>query len=244
MTPFGMTDPAQFRSPGPPALTSVEYASSFEDIKALGAIDSTVRTQEQTQIAQFWNDTTGTSPPSVQWLQIAQVYAENENLSLSDSARLFALLGIGTADAAISTWDSKAFYDAWRPRDAIRNADFDGNPLTVADPNWEPLNGIGKQGSSPEHTSGQSTFNGVGAAILAAVNGSERYDITFSLDTLGPEVSRSFESFSEIAAEAGRSRVYQGIHFEFSNQSGLALGDALGQYVVNTQLLPVSGFEA
>ena len=239
MTPFAINSTSAYASAGPPDLTSQEYALAVQDVESFGSLNSTTRSADQTEIAQFWKSPNGTSRPSGQWLQISQVYAENEDLSLHESARMYGLLGIAMTDAAIVTWENKSANDFWRPRDAVQNADQDGNGGTFADPNWEPLNGVGKQGSSPEHTSGQSTFNGAGSEIMAAFHGSDNYAITFSLDTLGPTVTRSFTSFSQAAEEAGRSRIYLGTHFEFTNQASLAMGRSLGQYVLSTQLLAI-----
>lgn len=239
MKPFAIDGPSQFPSAGPPALTSGEYATAINEVATLGAIDSAVRTEDQSQAALFWQSPTGTSRPSGQWLQIGQVYAENEALSLHDSSRLYGLLGIAMADSAIVTWDNKSNFDFWRPRTAIHNADQDGNVLTDVDATWEPLNGAEKPGSSPEHISGQSTFNGAGSTILSAFNEGDEYPIAFSLDTLGSDTTRSFSSFSDAANEAGRSRIYLGVHYEFTNQASLAIGRNIGDYVISTQLLPV-----
>ncbi|WP_179138027.1 phosphatase PAP2 family protein [Candidatus Entotheonella palauensis] len=138
----------------------------------------------------------------------------------------------------IPAWDNKFTFHFWRPATAIREADTDGNPNTVADPGWNPRNG--SIGSSPEHTSGQSTFAGAGSRILAGFFCRNNIRFRFEGDNAiaGP---RSFRSFSAAAAEAGRARIFAGIHFEFSNQGGQSAGRRLARRVLARKLLRLNG---
>ena len=109
---------------------------------------------------------------------------------------------------------------------AINLGDLDGNPLTVADPSWRSLIATPP---FPEYASGHSTFSGTAAAILAAEFG-DGYAFTTGTSSTDPAiagVTRSFSSFTEAAEEAGRSRIYGGIHFEFANENGLEAADRL-----------------
>lgn len=236
VAPFAMTSPSQFR-PGPPvALDSVEYAEALNEVKRLGSVDSQERTAEQTEIGLFWLSGLGSPTGAGDWLEIGQIYAEQEQLSLSETARLFALLGIGIADAGISSWESKAYYDFWRPQEAIRQADLDGNPLTEADPTWQSLNnGLG---GSSEYTAGHPVFSSAAASILALFHGSDDYNFSLSLDPLGPSVVRSFTRFSQASEESARSRIYAGVHFETTTRVSLGVGQQIGQFVSATQLQP------
>ena len=137
--PFGITSPDQFRADPPPALDSPEFTQAFNQIKAIGAANSTTRTAEQTDIARFWAGPSGTVQPPGHWNSIARGVADAQDNSLAQNARLFALLNIGMADALITAWDTKFEYSFVRPVTAIRNADNDGNPDTAADPAWSPL---------------------------------------------------------------------------------------------------------
>ena len=92
----------------------------------------------------------------------------SRRLSLADEARLFALLDIALADAGISCWETKNFYDFWRPVTAIRAGDSDGNPLTAGDPNWTPLWATPAFSS---YTSGHATFSAAAATVLDSVFG-------------------------------------------------------------------------
>src|SRR5207248_9138395 len=107
-TPFAMTSGSQFRPAAPPALDSAEYAAALNEVKDLGRSDSATRTEEQTQIARFWNDGLGTAFAQGYWNRIAQGVATEQGLGLVREARLFALLNIATGDAGISTWDAKS----------------------------------------------------------------------------------------------------------------------------------------
>jgi hypothetical protein len=234
VTPFAMTSGAQFRPAGPPALSSADYAAAFNQVKSLGSVNSTTRTPQQTQIAKFWADGAGTVTPPGHWNEIAQHLSVQHGLSLVDDARLFALLDISEADAAISCWDAKYTYNFWRPVTAIQKADTDGNPLTTPDPAWTPLL---VTPNFPSYTSGHSTFSAAAAVVLSGVFGA---NTTFTTSSDGlPNAAFSFNSFDEAANQAALSRVYAGIHFMFDSQDGLTEGQALGNYVVNGFLKPV-----
>jgi hypothetical protein len=231
VTPFAITSGSQFRPKGPPALDSAEYAVEFNQVKQLGNLNSTTRTAEQTEIAQFWADGVGTFTPPGHWNLIAERVALAQRNTLPENARLFALLNIAEADAGIASWDAKYEYNFWRPVTAIQQADTDGNPNTAAEPNWTPLL---VTPPFPEYTSGHSTFSGAADAVLTSFFG----DISFTTTSVGlPGVIRSFDSFTEAANEAGISRIYGGIHFHSANEDGLALGRALGNYVTKNFLV-------
>ncbi|MEJ7639227.1 MAG: vanadium-dependent haloperoxidase [Singulisphaera sp.] len=230
VTPFALTHPAQFRPAGPPPLTGAAYATDLDEVRRLGRVDSAERTPEQTLIARFWADGTGTATPPGHWNQIARDVSRQRDTGLYENARTFALLNIALADAGISSWDAKYFYGLWRPITAIREADLDGNPATAPDPGWSPLLATRRSRVTPRATAPSAR----GAAVLSSVFGPETAFATATDDVTG--VARSFGSFAEAAAEAGRSRIYGGIHFEFDNRDGLAAGAAVGQYVTWTQL--------
>jgi len=227
VTPFSMTSGAQFRAPAPPAPASSEYATAFEEILAVGRSDSATRTADQTQIALFWADGGGTVTPPGHWIQVATSVAAAQQNKLSTNARLFALLGLGLADAAISAWDSKYAYSYCRPVTGIRAADADDNPATIQDATWTPLI---VTPPFPSYTSGHSTFSAAAAGILARVYHTD--DIAFSATAEGlTGVTRSFSSFSAAAAEAGQSRIYGGIHWQFDNQAALQAGAQLAGHI-------------
>lgn len=231
VTPFAMTSSSQFRPVAPPALDSEQYAEELNYVQDIGKSDSLTRTPDQTAIAKFWSNGAGTFTPPGHWNQIAEQTATLTGTSLEDSARLFALLNIALADAAISCWDAKYEYNLWRPVTAIRQADTDNNPNTTADAEWMPLV---TTPPFPEYTSGHSTFSGAADAVMSSVFGS---DFGFA-DRGDQSVNslRTYENFSEAADESGMSRLYGGIHFMSANVNGLSAGRNVGNYVVQNFL--------
>ncbi|WP_169978499.1 vanadium-dependent haloperoxidase [Tautonia rosea] len=227
VTPFGITSVESFRPVAPPALDSVEYANAVNEVRLIGSATSSTRTADQTQIAQFWANGAGTETPPGHWNRIAIAASESRNLSIADNARMLAQLNIALADAAIVSWESKYLYDFWRPIDAIREGDTDGNPLTSDDDTWTPLL---MTPPFPEYTSGHSTFSGAGAAALAGFFGTDAIAFTIGSDDIAG-VERSYASFSAAASESGLSRIYGGIHFSFANVNGLSSGDAVGNSI-------------
>jgi membrane-associated phospholipid phosphatase len=233
VTPFALSAGSQFRPAPPPALGSAEYAAAFNEVKSLGRADRTTRTDEQTQIALFWNDALGTAFAMGYWNRIAQQVATDQGLSLVQDARLFALLNIAEADAQIACWDAKYTDNFWRPVTAIRAADTDGNPDTEPDATWTPLL---VTPNFPSYTSAHSTLSGAAAEVLTALFGPD-HRFTVGADGL-PGVTRSFDSFAAAAEEAGQSRIYGGIHYQFDNVAGQQLGRNVADYVVGGFLKP------
>lgn len=237
VAPFAIPKAADFRAPSPPKLDSAAYARNFEEVKTLGSADSDRRTADQTEIAHFWADGAGTVTPPGHWNRIAQTAARSFDLSIEQQARLFALLNVALADAGIVCWETKFACDFWRPVTAIHEAASDNNGKTKADRKWQPLL---ETPPFPSCSSGHSTFSGAAAQVLALFFG--RDDIPFQDISGGKQ--RRFTSFSEAAEEAGRSRIYGGIHFQFDNEGGLKSGRAVGRYVFEHSLRPLGGATA
>lgn len=234
--PFAVGSPEDFRPGPPPELTSREYAEAFNEVRALGRRDSFVRTAEQTQVARFWAAGPGTATPPGYWNRAAQAVARERSLSPSETARLFALLNAALADAGICCWECKYRHALWRPVTAIREADRDDNPDTAPDPAWEPLL---ETPPFPAYSSGHSSFSAAAAAVLADFLGTDAVALELDADDL-PGVTRRFTSLRAAAEEAGRSRIYGGIHYEFDNRAGLSTGKAIGEYVSRTLMRPLA----
>ena len=231
VTPFALTSGSQFRPSGPPALDTAKYAEELNFVKEIGKNDSLTRTADQTAIAKFWANGAGTFTPPGHWNQIAQEAAALSGNSLEDNARLFALLNMAQADAAIASWDAKYQYNLWRPVTAIRQADTDNNPNTTADPLWTPLI---TTPPFPEYTSGHSTFSGAAEPVMNAVFGAD-YGFADKGDRTVNSL-RTFDNFAQAADESGMSRIYGGIHFMTANVDGLSSGRKVGNYVVENFL--------
>lgn len=221
--PFAITSAEQFRSAPPPALTSQQYTTDFKEVKELGATNSATRTADQTEIARFWAAGAGTVTPPGMWNVFAQEQARSANLSTTQTAKLLAALNVAMADAGIACWDTKYFYDMWRPVTAIRKADLDGNADTTQDTTWTSLIGTPP---FPTYTSGHSTFSAAAAEVLSAFFGAQT-SFTGTSDGL-TGVTRQWTSFRSAAVEAGDSRVYGGIHFRFDSTAGIECGINIG----------------
>lgn len=235
VTPFALPDIEPFVPPGPPALTSERYAEDLNQVKTLGEKTSTVRTAEQTQIAVFWSDFSYTAMPPGHWHEIAIEIARSRHNTLAENARLFALLSVAQADAAIVCWEAKFRHNFWRPVTAIQRADEDDNPATEAAPNWQQLLAAPP---FPEYTSGHSTFSKASATVLTRFYGTDQIEFTATSDSL-PGVTRRYTSFAACADEIGMSRIYGGIHFMSANRDGKACGAKIATYVLQNWLLPV-----
>ena len=227
--PFVLARGDQFRPVPPPALTGDTYATALNEVESLGSAASTTRTAEQTEIGRFWN-------PPIQnfWNQIAETVALARHSDLPTTARLFAALNLSFADSVIAFYDAKYTYQLWRPVTAIRLADTDGNPNTLADQNWLPL--AGNTAADPSYPGAHSTISAAGADVLARFYG-DKQRFTVSSPAL-PGVSRSFMRFSDAATEAGLSRIYAGQHFRFDHDAGLELGHDVAGFVLHNALLP------
>ena len=234
VTPFALPNVVDVRPPGPPALTSERWAAEYNEVKALGAAVGSTRTDEQTRIALFWADGAGTETPPGHWNHIARDLGSLLGNTLEQNARLFALLNLAMADAAICAWDAKYAFNFWRPVTAIRHGDSDGNPNTVADATWSSFIATPP---FPDYVSGHSTFSSAAATVLARFYGTDDIAFDTGSDAL-PGVYRVFGSFSEAAAEAAVSRLYGGIHFRSANDDGRASGVAIGEYVSTHFLQP------
>jgi hypothetical protein len=226
VTPFAMSNTSQFRPPGPPSLESQQYAADYDEVKELGAAVGSTRTEEQTEIALFWADGAGTETPPGHWNSIAQTIAAERANTLEENTRLFALLNIAMADAAICAWDAKYTFDFWRPVTAIAFAEPELNWMSfIVTPPF------------PDYTSGHSTFSAAAATVLPLFYGTEDLPFTTGSDFL-PGVYRSFSTCFDAAEEAGVSRIYGGIHFRSASEDGLQAGISIGEWTVAHYLLP------
>ena len=235
---FGVKKPiADFLPPAPPALDSPEYAASLNQVESLGALDSTTRTADDTQIGIFWAyDSSLTGTPPVHYDQIAETIALQQHNNLTQDARLFGLVNVSMGDAGIGAWDAKYTYNVWRPITAIRLADTDGNAATAADPTWTPLGAPGNPGQPnftpafPGYVSGHATFGAALFTVLADFYGSDKHNFTLTSDML-PGVTRTYTSFSQASFENAISRIYLGIHFWFDEAYGLTEGAAIANNI-------------
>jgi hypothetical protein len=225
VTPFLITSSSQFRTDGPNALTSEAYATDFNEVKALGSATSTMRTQQQTADAAWWQSPGG---GVLLWDPVARTLAERPlaegGLDIDDSALLFAMLSLGTADSSISCWNDKYHYDFWRPWTAIRHADVDGNPATEADPSWAPL----ITAPYPEHPSGHLAQDGAMIPVLQSFFGDK---VTFDVKSLANGRVRTFDRFSLALREIIDARIWAGLHFRTADVQSVVMARQIVHYM-------------
>jgi hypothetical protein len=221
--PFLIQSSSQFRTDGPQALSSAAWAADFNEVKALGRVDSTVRTPDQTHIAIWWQSAGG---PTVLWNAVARDLATKSGVDMADTALVFAKLNLSGADAAISCWSDKYYWDFWRPWQAIREADRDGNPATEPDPSWTPLIAA----PYPENPSGHLSLDSAHLKVLQSFFGTDEmnYDVTSSQFE---GETRHFERFSQALDEITEARIWAGLHYRTADMQAKVLGGKIVDYM-------------
>jgi hypothetical protein len=232
--PFAIDSAEHFAPAAPPAMTSARYTASFNEVKALGALNSTVRTADQTQVAKLWaNVGTPTNFLHV-WNNVAATVSEAKNLDTVSRARLFALINISLHDALQTTFASKFEHGLWRPVHAIQYADQDGNPDTEADPAWQSLIVAPPY---PTYAGNMAAIGTSQATVLALFFGRDDIAYEHTWDGAGG-ATRWYPGFNAMADEQERARVYGGIHFTFDQEAGQSVGRNVGNYVFQNLMTP------
>lgn len=229
--PFGIRDGAQFRLRPPPALGSRKYTRDYQEVKRVGAVNSPERPTDRTDVARFYavTDALPIYYPAAQQVSSAQ------GKTLSENARIFALLGIAIFDAVIAVFDTKYFYNYWRPVTAIRAGEKDGNRHTERDANWTPLV------FTPPFPSYPSAHGGVGAAarrVLECTFGADGHSITLT-NPLLPDVVLRYTSWRQITHDIDDARIFGGIHYRFDQEEGARQGRKVGRYILRHLLRPI-----
>jgi hypothetical protein len=268
---FVVTSSSQFRAPPFPPMTSPEYAAAFDEAKSLGGDGvntPTARTPDQTIVGLYWayDGTPSLCAPPRLYNQITLQIAEQMDSDAVETARLLALANIAMADATLTCWESKYYYDIWRPVTGIREADpgsgptgaGDGNDATLGNPNWSPLgapasnvsNGIDFTPPFPAYPSGHATMGGALFQTLRNFYGTDDIAFTFVSDELNgvtkdhagnvrPLIPRSFANLSQAEEENGQSRIYLGIHWSFDKIEGINMGRRVANHVFRNSLRPL-----
>ncbi len=233
---FVIGNARQFLVEPPPGLTSARYAADFNEAKSLGAVNSTTRTEDQTAVARLWAMVGTRTGPSGVYSNLVRDLARARRLSGLETARLYALVGIAVHDSLLVSFTGKYQYGLWRPIAAIRQADRDGNPATEPDPAWTSLI------ANPPYPTYPGNMACIGASATRVL---ERFfgrdDIGFSVTwvaTAGPDITRHYNGFRQLADEEANSRVYGGIHFTFDTLASFGVCVPLADYAFVNYLRP------
>jgi hypothetical protein len=232
--PFTLNSPSQFRAEEPPDLLSCTYARDYNETKSLGAATGSTRTPEQTDLARFVSD-----QPMLQWNRAWRGISASQGLNLLNNARFFALLTTAGSDSLIACWDSKFFYNFWRPVTAIRAGDTDGNPQTDPDPNWI---GVVVTPNHPEYPAAHGCFSGASCETLTYFFGTDNFN--FTMDSLVPGLTqpvRHYTSFSQALQDILDARVYGGMHFRNSTHKGAIIGKQVSHFATRHFFRPSHG---
>jgi hypothetical protein len=240
MRPFAINSPSQFRADGPPNLTSAQWAEDYNEVKAYGgdAATGSLRTQEQTAIGWFYTDV-----PGAYGNRVIRDLAADQHLSGAESARFFAQTYVTIADTFIGCWDSKFYYNFWRPVTAIRAGDTDNNDATEGLPSWTPL---ATTPNHPEYPSAHGCFTGAMANSIEHFFGTKKLTIRLTSlsvrkpdGTIGPPVTHTFTKTQDMLKEVIEGRIFGGMHYRTSVVHGIVLSNKVAHWVAKHYFLPV-----
>ncbi len=238
--PFLLKSPGQFKTEPPVPLTSQAWVRAFDEVKAYGKSDSAVRTADQTATAYFY-----TTNVIRQFNRAARDLATDQNLGLSQTARLFAMVNAVGADALMSTLNQKYHFLFWRPVTAIDPTAVttdgygpvpgfdDGNPRTAEQTGWRPLL---PTPNHPEYPSAHGTITSGMAEVFSEFLGTDQIDLDIhgSTDASGNLVAvRHFDTAGELRADVVNARTWAGLHYRFSTEAGVQLGQKVAHYGLN-----------
>ena len=217
--PWFLKSASQFRPGPPPDLKSKLWARDYNEIKAVGALQSTERTAEQTEIARFW----ATALPDVH-MGVVHSVAIAPGREVTRNARLYAAVTAALNDAEIAVFDAKYHYQFWRPITAIRNGDRDDNPDTERDANWQPMIVTPVQ---PEYPCAHCIIAATIGAMIRAELGRDPVPPLSSKSNTAPGVTRRWTRTEDVVKEVSEARVWDGVHYRNSCE----VGDRMGEQV-------------
>ena len=230
LTPFAMTSPSQFRPKPPIALESEQWAKDYNEIKGLGAKNSSKRSARQTEDARFW---LLTGPLSTQ--PLPRQIALRKEMSVVDSARFMAVITAAEADAMIAVLDAKYKYAFWRPITAIRNGDIDGNDATEREATWQPIDNTPMH---PEYPCAHCIVSSAVASSIEAMLGTADIPEVSMTSPTAPGVTHRWTNLNAYADEVAAARIAAGFHYRFSTVVGQEMGRQIGIHTAKTIMQP------
>jgi hypothetical protein len=230
VTPFAIKSGAQFRIPPPPALDSRRYARDYDEVKQVGDVHSNERPPDRADVARFYE-----VADTELYFDAARQVSHAQGKTLAENARIFALLGMAIFDAAVACFESKYYYNFWRPVTAIRLGDTDGNPRTEADADWSSFVFTPP---FPSYPSGHASFGGAARRVLERMYGKDGHAILLT-HPLVPDIVLHYTSWKQITDDVDDGRVYGGVHYRFDQTEAARQGRRVGAYVLRHWLRPV-----
>jgi hypothetical protein len=219
--PWFLKSAAQLRPGPPPALKSELWARDYNEIKSLGSVTSTTRTDEQTQIARFW----ATALPDVH-IGLVRSVDTAPGREITRNARLYAAVEAGMSDTEVAVFEAKYFYLFWRPITAIRNGDRDDNPATERDADWVPLLTTPMQ---PEYPCAHCMLAATVATVIRAENGGNPAINLSTISNTAPGVTRRWTNTDDLVHEVFMARIWAGVHYRNSAEVGQHMGEQVGK---------------
>jgi hypothetical protein len=229
-TPFTFKVASQFLPVVEPPLplSSGQWAEDFNITKTYGALNSTVRSPAQTEIGLFWADHT-----AAQYSRALRALIAQQHLGTADAARLAAMSNIALADSLVACMNAKYHYAFWRPYTAIHDADTDGNPDTVADATWLPLD------VTPGHPEYPANHGCATQALMMTLRNFFHSDnIPYTVTSNVTKTAHNFTRFSDVVLEVNAARIYGGMHFRHSVLQGNVLGRTVAQHMLEHNFKP------
>jgi hypothetical protein len=229
--PFTMKSTGQFRTEGPYDLASAAYAADYNEVKSMGSLTGSGRSDAQTLEARFFQ----ANPFPMENRALREVAAAR-GLTAAQAARLFGMTSMSSADALIGCWDDKDHWSFWRPLTAIHEAANDGNAATDPQDDWVPLISSGTP-PYPDQPSGYNCFSAAMMHAAKAFFGTDKASFTLASSVTG--TTRSYDRFTFVLRDTIDARVWLGIHFRKADVDGAWLGKKVAQWVDKHYFEPV-----
>jgi hypothetical protein len=228
---FAIRSGAQFRVPPPPALRSARYTRDYNEVRKVGDVDSHDRPPDRADVARFY------APPDIVpiYFPATRQVSQAQGKTLAENARIFALLGMAIFDAMVACFDSKYFYDFWRPVTAIHLGSSDGNRNTDADTDWAAFV---PTPPFPSYPSGHASFGGAARRVLERMFGADGHAIMLASPKV-PDVVLRYSSWKQITDDIDDARIYGGVHYRFDQEEAARQGRRVGAYLLRHWLRPL-----
>jgi hypothetical protein len=233
VNPFALKSADQIFLPPPPQLVSDKYARAYNEVNAVGDINSTVRPPDRTTAALFY---AGTAAVLIFDTAASQISAATGR-SLSENAHDLALINMAISDAAVATFYNKYHYKFWRPETAIHNGALDGNDKTDPNAAFKPLI---LTPCFPGYPSAHGTLSNAGREMVEEIYGNGPFSITLT-SAGAPGVTLKYSRLNEITDDISDARVYGGIHFRTDQDGGEFLGTRIARWIYEHTLQSAHG---